>query len=70
MNTSIHSWSYLAPFFLTSEMFQTNFVEKMKTHISGSITFFFESRVFYEIMWKNIVEPGRPQMTKGRMCIE
>jgi hypothetical protein len=24
---------------------------------------------FYEIMWKNIVEPGRPQMTIWRMHI-
>jgi hypothetical protein len=28
-----------------------------------SIIFFFENRAVYEIMWKNIVEPGRPQMT-------
>ena len=25
--------------------------------------FFSENRVVYEITWKNIVEPGRPQMT-------
>jgi hypothetical protein len=25
--------------------------------------FFFENRVVYEIMWENIVEPKRPQMT-------
>jgi len=24
---------------------------------------FFESRAVYEIMWKNIVQPGRPQTT-------
>jgi len=28
-------------------------------------TFSFENRVVYEIMWKNIVEPGRPQMKYG-----
>jgi len=45
-------------------MFQTNVVEKTETRIFLSITFFFfENRVFYEIMWKNIVEWGRPQMT-------
>jgi hypothetical protein len=33
-------------------------VEKIKTHI-----LFPENRAFYEIMWKNIVEPDRPQMT-------
>jgi len=27
----------------------------------------FENRAVYEIMWKNIVEPERPQMTIGRM---
>jgi hypothetical protein len=27
-----------------------------------------ENRAFYEIMWKNIMEPGRPQMTIWRMC--
>ena len=45
-------------------MFQANLVEKIKTHISCSITFFFfENRAVYEIMWKNIVEPGKPQVT-------
>ena len=29
--------------------------------------FFPENRAFYEIMWKNVVEPDRPQMTKGHM---
>jgi len=36
-------------------------VEKFKTHILGS-KLFFENRALYEITWKNIVEPGRPQM--------
>ena len=31
--------------------------------------FFFEYRAVYEIMRKNIVEPGRPQMTVWRMRI-
>jgi len=34
-----------------------------------SIFFFFENCAVYEIMWKNIVEPGRPQMTIGPMRI-
>jgi len=39
-------------------------VEKIKTHVSCSIMFFFfENRIMYETMWKNIVEPDRPQMT-------
>jgi hypothetical protein len=38
--------------------------------ISFSVTFFFfENRTVYEIMWKNIVEWGRPQMTVWRMRI-
>jgi hypothetical protein len=31
--------------------------------------FFFENRAVYEIMWKNCVERGRPQMTIWRMRI-
>jgi len=37
------------------------FVEKLETNVSSN--FFFENCAFYEIMWKNIVEWGRPQMT-------
>jgi hypothetical protein len=38
-------------------------------HILGYITFF-KNNAAYEIMWKNIVQPDRPQMTVWRMCIE
>jgi len=31
--------------------------------------FFSEIRAFYETMWKEIVQPGRPQLTIWRMCI-
>ena len=44
-------------------MFQTKFVEKIKTHILSSKTFFYESHAVYEIMWKNMLQRGRPQMT-------
>ena len=45
-------------------------MEKIKTHILCSVTFFFfENRTVYEIMWKNIVEWDRPQMTIWRMHI-
>ena len=30
---------------------------------------FFENRAFYEVMWNNFVERGRPQMTIWRMRI-
>jgi len=42
-------------------------VEKIETHIVCSITFFPENRAFYDIMWKNSAERGRPQMTKWSM---
>ena len=32
IKTSIHFWSYLAPFFLNWEIFRAKFVEKIKTH--------------------------------------
>jgi hypothetical protein len=32
-------------------------------------SFFFENRAFYEIVWKNVVQPVRPQMTIRRMRI-
>ena len=42
----------------------TKFVEKIKTHLLCSKTFFFpEKHPTYEIMWKNKVEPDRAQMT-------
>jgi len=33
------------------------------------IIFFCENRAVYEIMWKNVEEPDRPQMTIWRMRI-
>ena len=49
-------------------MRQAIILEKIKTEILYSIIFF-ENRVFFEKMWKNIVEPGRPQMAKWYMRI-
>jgi len=43
-------------------MFQTNVVEEIKTHILWSITSS-ENRVVYEVIWKNMVDPDRPQTT-------
>jgi len=42
--------------------------ENQNTHFEFS-DFFFENCAIYEIMWKNIVEPGRPQMTVWLMHI-
>jgi hypothetical protein len=50
-------------------MLQTTFVENIKTHIVYSVTFFFENGTIYKVMWKNIVEPDRLQMTLWCMCI-
>jgi hypothetical protein len=40
-------------------MFQTKVVEKIKTHILGSVTFFFENRAVYEIVWENYFRAGQ-----------
>ena len=55
MKTNTNFLSYLARLFLGWEMFWTKGVEKNKTHILRSTTFF-ENRAFYEIMWKNVLE--------------
>jgi hypothetical protein len=59
MKTFSHLWQYLAEFFLEWEMFQRKFVEKIKTHILCSVTFFYENRAVYEIISTNMVEPER-----------
>ena len=50
MKTNKQFWSYLAQFFLEWEMFQTKFVEEIKTHILCSVTFFRKS---YRL-WDNV----------------
>ena len=55
-------------------MFQTKVVEKIKTHILQyfhmyNSIFYPEYRTFYEITWKNLVEPGKPQMKIRHMLI-
>jgi hypothetical protein len=42
--------------------------ENQNTHFIFNNLFFFENRVVYKMMWKNILEPGRPQI-KWRMRI-
>jgi hypothetical protein len=73
MKTNIHFWSYIAEFFLEWEMFQIKVAQKIKTQ-----RFMFNNRPppppkivpFMRECGKNIVEPGRPQMTIWRMRIE
>jgi hypothetical protein len=62
-------WRYLAEFFIEWEMFHTKLMEEIKTHILYSIPFFSESRAVREIMWKNIVERDRQQVTIWRLGI-
>jgi len=51
-------------------MFNTEHVAKIETRILCSIKIFsFENRALYDILWKNIVEPARPQMTIQRIRI-
>jgi hypothetical protein len=44
-------------------MFQTIVVEKIRTHIPCSVIFFPENRAVGEVMWTNMVEAERSQMT-------
>ena len=44
-------------------MFERKFVEGLKAHVLCPITFFYENHAVYEIMWNNMVQPDRPQMT-------
>ena len=50
MKTNIHVWSYLAEFFLEWEMFLTNLVKKIETHILYSISFLLK---LYRL-WDNV----------------
>jgi len=45
-------------------MFQTKVVQKIKTRIWCSTTFISKNCAIYEKMWKNMVQPDRPQMTR------
>jgi len=64
MNTDIHFWSYLAQFVLEWEMFQTKVVEKIKTHILCSITFFLKSCR----LWDNVEKYGRAGLATDNMA--
>jgi hypothetical protein len=64
MKTCLHLWQYVAELFLELEMFQTKVVEKIKTHILCSITFFRNSCC----LWDNVEKYGTArQATDGIM---
>jgi len=48
----IEIWQYLDEFSFEWEIYQIKFLEKIKTHILCSITFFPKNCAMYEIMWK------------------
>ena len=54
MKTFSLLWQYLATFFLEWEMFWAHIVEKIKTHILYSITFFRKSHC----LWDNVEKCG------------
>jgi hypothetical protein len=54
--------TYVVQFYLEREIFQTKVAEKIKTHFVFN-NFFFYNRAGYDIMWRKILEPGRPQIT-------
>ena len=49
-------------------MFHTKATEKIRAHIFCSVMIF-ANRAVYDVMWKNMVEPDRPQITIWRMRI-
>jgi hypothetical protein len=59
MKTNIHFWSYLAHFFLEWEMFRTKVVEKIKTHILCSVTFFRKTCRLWENVETNYCKSGQ-----------
>jgi len=62
MMAYVHLWQYLAELFFKSQLFQTNLVEKIKTHILRSKIVFSENRTVYEMMCRNVVETEWPQI--------
>jgi len=65
MKTTRHFWSHIAQ--LCSYLGQT--LSGKSKHILCLVTLCIDNRAVFAIMWKNIVEPNRPQMTIWRMRI-
>ena len=59
MKTYVHLWQYLAEFFLEGKMFEIILQRKSRQQFMIN-SFFPENLDVYDIMWKNMVEPGRP----------
>ena len=70
MQTNIHFLSHLAHFFLEWEMFQTIVVEKIRTHILCSVTFFLLSKIVpFVIECGKILQSGSGNVIIWRMRI-
>jgi len=66
---SIYIYNHISFNFSYNENASDYIVGKIKTHILCAITLFFQNRAVYEIMWKNSVEPQRPQIRTWRIGI-
>jgi len=66
MKTDVHILSYLAQCFIGRETFQSCKENQNTLYVQYKCI---ENRAVNEIMWKNIAEPDRPQMTIWRMRI-
>jgi len=64
VNVYAHLW-YIAEFFLEWEMFQTKFVEKLKTHILCTVIFFRE----FSRLWDDVEKYGRTRMATDNTII-
>ena len=60
--------SCLARLFKEWYSFRQKLQKNQKAHFMFNNFFFFENCAVYDIMWKNTVQLGRPQMTTWRMC--
>jgi len=64
MKTHVHFGSYRTPFFLEWEIFSDkNWIESEYTPYVQCPFILVENRTVYEIMWKNMAEPDRSQIT-------
>ena len=52
---------------MNNPVFQTKAIEKIKTQNLCSVTLF-ETHTVYDILWKNLIERGSPQMTICYKC--
>jgi len=55
----MYFYDHMSVNFSQIEMFQTKFVEKIKTYFVFS-KLFSENRAVYEVMWKNFVDSDKP----------